>query len=168
MKLKKIDFSVAILSGLACFALLFKFPVWALFFGWAWYGPMGGNAGAFKKAIPPMLLGYLMAAISIIAFDLTNENIFVMVISVAVTVFIIMLSIKTKVFAEIVPSFNAYSCMFAGFYFGAFPVQESSAYNLNNVFICIAWLALANVVGLCFGFISTKIANIGQKSTSDK
>lgn len=159
MKLNKMDLSTSVLSGLACLFLLIDLPVWGLFFGWAWYGPLGGTPVAFKKAIPPMLLGYAMGGISIIAYALSGLNIWALVIAVFATVFVIMIAAKTKPFAALLPAFNSFSCMFAAYYTGSFPLQETSFFaDLNNVAICIGWLVLANVIGLCFGFMSSIFA----------
>jgi hypothetical protein len=161
MKLQKIDFAVAILAGIACFAMLFNLPVWTLFIGWAWYFALGAKPEVFKLAIPPMLLGYVMAAISIVIYALSNYNIVILAIAVAITVFMIMLSTKTKLFASSLASFNTYSCMFAGYYAVNFPKLESSGMDINNILVCIGWLALANVIGLLFGFVSVKLGSIG-------
>jgi hypothetical protein len=161
MKIQKLDFAVAILAGLSCFTMLFNLPVWTLFIGWAWYFAMGAKPEVFKQAIPPMLLGYLMAAFAIIAYALSNYNIVILAIAVAITVFIIMLSLKTKLFSASLASFNTYSCMFAGYYAVNFPKMEAAAMDINNILICIGWLALANVIGLVFGFVSVKLGSIG-------
>lgn len=163
MKLQKLDFSVAILAGLACLFMLVNIPVWAIFIGWAWYFALGAEPAAFKKSIPPLLLGYAMAGIAAVVYAVSGYNIWALVAVVAVTVFVIMLSLKTKVFAESLPSFNTYSCMFAGYYAVNFPQMKSSVMDLNNILICIGWLVLANVIGLCFGFVSVKLGFIGAK-----
>ncbi|MBE5967063.1 MAG: DUF1097 domain-containing protein [Lachnospiraceae bacterium] len=137
MKIQKLDFSVAILAGLVCLALPLNIPVWAIFIGWAWYFALGANATAFKQSIPSMILGYVVAAISIVIYAATNYNLIALIISVMITVFIIMMSLKTKLFACSLASFNAYSCLFAGYYAGNFPqVAEGGAYDIKNV--CIA------------------------------
>jgi hypothetical protein len=164
MKIEKMDVSVAVLAGLSCFTMLIGLPVWTIFIGWAWYFALGADPSGFGKAIPPMLLGYAMAAISIVVFALSNFNIVALSISVAATVFIIMLSLKTKLFAHSLASFNTYSCMFAGYYAVSFPKVESSAMDLNNILICIGWLSLANVIGLCFGYVSVKLGTMGATS----
>ncbi|MNO62398.1 hypothetical protein D3C76_530710 [compost metagenome] len=164
MKLTKLDFSVAILAGLTCLTMYFDLPVWALFIGWAWYFALGAKPGAFKEAIPAMLLGYILAAVAVVVYAASGHQMIALVLVVAVTVFLIMLSLKTSVFSCSLASFNAYSCMFAGYYAGNFPKVESISLDLNNVLICVLWLVLANVIGLLCGYISVTVGNLGNKN----
>lgn len=164
MKITKLDLAVAIIAGLTCFGLLIKIPVWALFFGWAWYFALGANPSAFRQSIPSMILGYLLAGIAIVAYTASGYNIFVMVAIVGLTVFGIMLSLKIKAFACSLASFNAYSCLFAGYYAKNFPVLENSTkWDINNVLVAIGWIAMANVLGLICGYLSVKIGSLGTK-----
>lgn len=156
MKIKKLDVVVALMSGIACFALVLDIPVWALFFGWAWYFALGSTPKAFRKAIPPMLLGYAAGFITILLNNIVN-NIFILAAAVAAMVFVIMLSTKTKMFENSLVSFNAFSILFAGYYTGSFPAVEPSRWDVNNLLISIGWLAMVNVVGLLFGFISIRL-----------
>ncbi len=164
MKVTKLDFAVAILAGFTCLTMLFDLPVWALFIGWAWYFALGAKTFAFKQAIPALFVGYLLAAISIIIYAASDYQMIALMISVAVTVFILMLSIKTSIFSCSLASFNAYSCMFAGYYAGNFPKVASSSFDLNNIVISILWIALANIVGLLCGYISVSIGSLGSKN----
>lgn len=157
MKVNRLDFSVAILAGLSCFLMLLplNFPVWALFIGWAWYFAEGAQPKAFKRAIPPMLFGYVMAAVSALVFAALGYKIWVLAIIVAITVFCIMLSMKNNRFGMSLASFNAFSCMFAGYYAGNFPKVEAGGWcDYKNVIIALCWIAFANVVGLIFGYFS--------------
>ncbi len=156
MKIKKLDVVVALLSGTACLGLLLNIPVWALFFGWAWYFALGSTPAVFRKAIPPMLLGYTAGFITILVDNIVS-NIVVLCITVAIMVFGIMLSIKTKMFENSLVSFNAFSILFAGYYAGVFPAVEPSRWDVNNLLISIGWLGLANIIGLLFGFISIRL-----------
>jgi hypothetical protein len=136
MKITKLDFSVAILAGLTCLTMKFGLPVWALFIGWAWYFALGAKSIVFKQAIPALFVGYLLASISIVTYAVSGYQMIALIIAVAVTVFILMLSIKTSIFSCSLASFNAYSCMFAGYYAGNFPKIESTSYDLNNIIVC--------------------------------
>lgn len=162
MKIQKLDISVAVLAGFACLALLVKLPVWAIFIGWAWYFALGAEPIVFKKAIPPLLLGYVMAAVSIFLYALNNNSLLILCGSVMITVFIIMLSLKMPMFSHSLVSFSAYSCMFAGYYAVNFPQVESGSMNIINLLICIGWLAMSNLIGLLFGFLSVKLSRIGE------
>jgi len=164
MKVEKLDFSVAILAGLTCLVLPLNIPVWAVFIGWAWYFALGANAAVLKQSIPPMILGYVVAAISIVIYAATDYNLAALIISVTITVFIIMLSLKTSVFACSLASFNAYSCLFAGYYAGSFPqAADGGTYDIKNVCIAAAWIAMANVIGLVIGWVSVKLGSLGNK-----
>lgn len=171
MKITKLDVSVGVFSGLACLFLFIGLPVWALFFGWAWYPVMGGKPDVFKKAIPPMLLGYLMGAISIIVGNIFNTNkvanVLSIVVIVAIAVFIIVLCGKTKTFAATLPALNAFSCIFAAYYTQDPPFASESFLDIKNLLVWIIWLAIANILGLCFGYISTKLGLLGSKKKEE-
>lgn len=166
MKIQKLDVSVAVLAGLSCLTMLINLPVWALFIGWAWYFALGTNVSCFAKAIPPMILGYVLAGVAIIVFSLSDFNIIALCVIVGFTVFIIMLSLKVNLFSHSLASFNAYSCMFVGYYAASFPKAESWALDINNIIVCIGWLSLANIIGLCFGYASVKLGFLGAASAN--
>lgn len=157
MKITKLDVSVAILAGIACYTMLAGLPVWAIFIGWAWYFVLGATPAAFKQAIPPMILGYVLAAVSILVFTASGFQMPVLAVIVAITVFVVMLSLKSATFSCSIASFNAYSCMFAGYYAANFPKSEAMALDINNVAICALWLALSNVIGLALGYVSVRL-----------
>lgn len=113
---------------------------------------------------PAMLLGYVLAGVAVVVYAASGHQMIALVLIVAVTVFLIMLSLKTSVFSCSLASFNAYSCMFAGYYAGSFPKVESISLDLNNVLICVLWLVLANLLGLLCGYISVTVGNLGSKS----
>ncbi|MDO4845005.1 MAG: DUF1097 domain-containing protein [Oscillospiraceae bacterium] len=160
-KITRLDIVVALLAGLSCFFMAIpsvNFPVWALFIGWAWYFAEGAQPKAFRRAIPPMLYGYACAAISAIVFAAFGFQLYVLALIVAITVFAIMLSTKANVFSMSLASFNAFSCMFAGYYAGNFPaLADGGAADWKNALIAALWIAFANVVGLCFGWLSIKL-----------
>jgi hypothetical protein len=64
------------------------------------------------------------------------------------------------VFGESLPSFNAYSCLFVGYYAGTFPQLASGGpFDIMNVLTAVLWIGLSNVVGLVFGFVSIGIGS---------
>jgi len=162
MKITKLDLSVAILAGLSCFLMAIptiNFPVWGLFIGWAWYFAEGAQPKAFGRAIPPLLFGYAMAAISAIVFAATGFHIWILAIIVTVTVFGIMLSCKCSIFSMSLASFNAFSCLFAGYYAGNFPavIKDGGWADWKHVLLASGWIAFANIVGLGFGWLSVRL-----------
>lgn len=165
MKIEKKDLISAIIAGLICFSVLIDIPVWAMFIGWGWYTALGSKVSVFKKAVPSMFVGYLMSAISIIAYTASNENIYVLVFGVGITVFIQMLTLKIKALSCALTSFNGYSCLFAIYAAGTFPaVSTSMKWDVNNVFIAILWTGLANVLGLLCGYFSVKWSESRKKN----
>lgn len=162
LKITRLDISVAVLAGISCFFMAVptvRFPVWGLFIGWAWYFAEGAQPKAFRRAIPPMLFGYAMAVIAAIAFAAAGSSIWVLAGIVAITVLGIMLSCKGNLFAMSLASFNAYSCLFAGYYAGNFPavIANGGWADWKNVILAALWIAFSNVVGLCFGWLSVKL-----------
>lgn len=158
MKIQRLDIVVPVIGGLTCFLLLLNVPVWALFFGWAWYFNLGASPDVFKKSIPPMLFGYIVAGISIVVFNAFGGNIYVLAAIVCATIFLIMLSMKVSVFAASLASFNAYSCLFAGYFAGNFPaLANGGPWDIYNVSISILWIAMANILGLICGYLSIRL-----------
>lgn len=156
MTINKLDLSVAILAGVSCLVTLVGFPVWALFIGWAWYFALASGSAPFKAAIPPMFAGSLLAVAAIVVIDLLAPGLGVllsMIISVVITVFLLMLTLKLPGFGASLVSFNAYSCMFAGYYAGSFPAQGS---YFAGFIVAIVWITGANFLGLVFGWASIK------------
>lgn len=157
MKVNKLDFAVAGIAFLTTFALKINLPVWAIFFGWAWYFALGAKPSVFKQAIPPMLMGYFLGGTAIVVNAIYN-NFWILAIIVCLTVFLLMLTLKSKTFSCSLASFNAYSILFAGYYAGNFPGLSNVGYGeIYNVIVAIAWFSLANVIGLICGYASVKI-----------
>ncbi|MGI6110063.1 MAG: DUF1097 domain-containing protein [Eubacteriaceae bacterium] len=168
MRINRIDISVAVFSGLACLGLLCDIPVWALFIGWTWYVVLGNKPSAFGKVLPAMAMGYLMAGVSVITYEAFHYNIWSLVIAVGVTSLMLMYSFKIPFFNCSMAAFNAYSCMFAGYYTGSFPASTNVAlYDINNVIRAILWIAMANLIGMCIGWLSTYIGELGTKKDED-
>lgn len=165
MKTNRLDITVAIFAGLACYSLVAHMPPWAIFFGWAWYFALGAKPQVFKQAIPPMLLGYALSSIAVLAFTASGGKMIALAVTVAITIFIVMLSLKVGIFSCSLASFNAYSCMFAGYYSGSFPkMAESMAFDINNVLICAAWMVVGNVIGLGIGYLCIAFGIGAQKA----
>ena len=162
-KIQKIDVSVGLLAGFSCFGFLINLPIWALFIGWAWYFALVATGVVFKTAIPPMLTGSLMAVLAIILIDVFAgfmPFLLGMIIAVTITVFCLMLTLKIPACSYSLVSFNAYSCMFAGYYAGFY--YETGSYAGNFV-TAILWITGANFLGLLFGWTSIALTNIGAK-----
>ncbi|MDX8417183.1 MAG: DUF1097 domain-containing protein [Absicoccus sp.] len=158
MKIERLDIVIAVLAGISCLGGLIKIPVWALFIGETWYFTLGSNPEAFKKSIPPMIEGYILAAIAILAYAASGFSMGVQVLTVIGTVIILMLSLKTKMFACSLASFNSYSCLFAGYYAGYFPKLDVVSFlDWKNLVIAMLWIALANVIGLFCGWLCIRL-----------
>ena len=157
MRIERMDIISAVIAGLICFGVLINIPVWAMFIGWGWYTALGSKVSVFKKAIPSMFVGYLMSAISIIAYTASNENVYVLVLTVGITVFVQMQTLKIKTFSCALASFNGYSCLFAIYAAKTFPgVSTSMKWDVNNVLIALLWTGLANILGLLCGYFGVK------------
>ena len=120
----KNDIVVAGLSALACLFALLKLPVWAVFIGWVWYLSLGSKPSIIRPVARTAVLSGGLA--------------------VFVTILGVMILLKNPANAAMV-SFNAFSCIFAGYYLGAFPVQENYWLNLLTAFACITG---SNILGL--------------------
>jgi len=169
MKIQKMDLVVPILAGLACLFFFMPNPVtvWAVFIGWAWYFNLGASPQVFAKVIPPMILGYFLAGIAVVAVYLGGEAwVTVLAIVVALTVFVIMLSLKIPAFAASLVSFNSYAIMFGG-YFGqagfGFPfIAPSAGLSIGNIAIIALWMMMSNLIGVGFGFLSIALSKSGK------
>lgn len=162
MKVEKLDISVALLAGASCLVTVVGLPVWALFIGWAWYFALVASQAPFKAAVPPLIVGSVLAMAAIVCIDRLAAaglgGLLAMIIAVVITVFLLMMSLKIPVFSTSLVSFNAYSCMFAGYYAGNFPVQEDYAMGFCMAFL---WISGANFLGLLFGWASIKLTTLG-------
>lgn len=167
MKINSLDWSVAILAGLSCLGSLFGLPIWALFIGWAWYFTLGATKAGFKEATPPMVAGSLLAVVAIVLIDVFAGLMPVlpaMMLSVLITVFLLMLTLKIPGLGCSLASFNAYSCMFAGYYAGTFPAQDQYAVGLAYA---VLWITGANFLGLVFGYLSIFFSQLGKKPAEE-
>lgn len=164
-KINALDVWVAVLAAMSCLGVLIGLPVWALFIGWAWYFTLGATAHVFKKAVLPMLAGAVLAvaAIGIIdGLDRFFSPLAAMITAVFLTVFILMLTLKIAALNCSLVSFNAYSCIFAGYYAQSFPVQAD---YISNLCYAVLWITGANFLGLVFGWLSICLSELGKRVT---
>lgn len=153
-----IELVVGILAGISCLVTLpgLGIPLWALFIGWAWYFALGATPEAFKKIYPPIFTGALLAALCLwmIGF-LANIGIGGMpgtMIAVAVTVFLLMMTLRIPLTSASLPAFNAYSSVFALMYIGSFPEL-----SIGPILSCTLWAMLGNFLGPVFGYLSVAL-----------
>jgi len=169
MKIQKMDVVVPVLAGLSCLFFFMPNPVtvWAVFIGWAWYFNLGAEPQAFVKAIPPMILGYILSAIAVVSVYAGGDAwVTVLAVVVAITVFVIMVSLKIPAFAASLVSFNSYAIMFGG-YFGqagfGFPfIAPSAGLSIGNIVIIALWMMMSNLIGMGFGFLSIALSKSGK------
>jgi len=167
-KIGRLDVSVALLAGLSCCLFLVNMPIWGLFIGWAWYFALVASGAVFKTAVPPMLTGSVLAVVAIILIDVFAgfmPFLPAMMVAVIITVFCLMMTIKIPLLSYSLVSFNAYSCMFAGYYAGFY--FETGSYGGNFV-TAILWITGANFLGLLFGWASIAVTTIGAKKEEKK
>lgn len=166
-KIQALDVSVGLLAGVSCFGFLIGLPIWALFIGWAWYFALVSTGVVFKTAVPPMITGSLMAVLAIILIDLFAKGmpfLPAMIIAVTITVFCLMLTLKVPALSYSLVSFNAYSCMFAGYYASNFPADMAQGNYAMGFVLAILWITGANFIGLLFGWASIWLTTLGKKS----
>lgn len=160
-KIEALDVSVAVLAAISCIFMYLKVPVWALFIGWAWYFNLGAAPELIKKGILPMITGSVLAVLAFIIINLFSGFMPAMAattISVLITVFLLMISLKIPSLNISLISFNAYSCMFVGYGAGSYMVINSMPPLLNAVI----WITGANFLGLIFGWLSIKLTTLGN------
>ncbi|OBR93651.1 hypothetical protein CLRAG_19500 [Clostridium ragsdalei P11] len=154
-KIEALDVSVAILAAVSCLFMYIKVPVWALFIGWAWYFTLGATPDLIAKAIPPMITGSVLAILAFVLINVFTGFMPAMaatVVSVFITVFLLMISLKIPALNISLMSFNAYSCMFIGYGAGAYMTIKGMPALLNAAI----WITGANFIGLIFGWMSIK------------
>ena len=155
-KVKALDISVATLAMLSCLLSVPEIPVWSLFIGWAWYYSLGGHLHVFKQATPPMLAGSILAFVCFILIDFMSPPLPPLagtMIAVLITVFSLMMILKVPAFAQSLPAFNGYSCVFVGYTAGTYLHIEGMP-SMLNAFI---WITGVNFPGLVFGWISLEV-----------
>lgn len=164
-KIQALDVSVAVLAGISCLAMYLSIPVWALFIGWAWYFALGAKPELIKDAVLPMIAGSALAIAAFLLIDLFAgfmPSMAATILSVIITVFGLMLTLKISIFNNSLISFNAYSCMFVGYGAKTYMVINGMPSLLNAAI----WITGANFLGLIFGWLSIKVTTLGQKAES--
>lgn len=154
--LNKNDIVVAGLSALACLFALLKLPVWAVFIGWVWYLSLGSRPAIIRPVARTALLSGGLAIVAIVLTDALAGLLTPMganMAAVFVTILGVMVLLKNPANAAMV-AFNAFSCIFAGYYLGAFPVQESYWLNLLVAFACITG---SNILGLFVAWLHLEL-----------
>ncbi|MDR3295217.1 MAG: DUF1097 domain-containing protein [Clostridiales Family XIII bacterium] len=163
-KVNGLDVSVAVLAGVSCLGSLFGLPIWALFIGWAWYFAIVASGAVFKTAFPPMIAGSVLAVVAIVLIDqfaAVMPALPAMMLAVLISVFCLMLTVKIPGFGYSLVSFNAYSCMFAGYYAGNFPADLAAGSYWGGLGLAILWITGANFIGLIFGLASIALSKLG-------
>lgn len=162
-KIEAIDVSVAVLAAISCLAIYLSIPVWSLFIGWAWYFTLGAEPVLIKKAFWPMITGSVLAVAAFILIKVFSGFMPAMaatMLSVFITVFMLMLSLKIPALNISLASFNAFSCMFVGYGAQSYMVIQGMPSLLNAAI----WITGANFLGLIFGWLSIKLTTLGQKA----
>lgn len=165
MKINALDISVTLFAGLACLLYFIHpdAPVWALFIGWAWYFALGSKPENVKKSILPIAIGASLAVIAFIMINVLNgmgmNGTISIAISVMVTVFILMMTLKIERCAISLISFNAYSCIFVAFSYGAYPIFETLPGYLNVVLTVSGF----SFIGVLVGWMSVAVTSLGNK-----
>lgn len=153
-----IEIVVGFLAGVSCLVTIagLGLPVWALFIGWAWYFALGATPDAFKKILPAVFPGALLAAICIWMMGWFAGMGFTglpnMIVCVTITVFLLMCSLRIPVFSASLPAFNAYSSVFALYAIGSFPELA-----IGPILSCTLWALIGNLLGPVFGYLSIKL-----------
>lgn len=149
---------VGVLGGLSCLVTIsgLGLPVWALFIGWAWYFALGATQEAFKKIIPAVFPGALLAALCIWMMSwftgLGFTGLLNMIICVTISVFLLMCSLRIPIFSASLPAFNAYSSVFALYAIGSYPNLA-----IGPILSCTLWAVIGNLLGPVFGYLSIKL-----------
>lgn len=150
-----VEFVVGALAGISCLVTIggLGLPVWALFIGWAWYFALGATPAAFRKIVPAVFPGALLAAACLGIMGLLEHTgitgMVNMIICVSIKVFLLMCSLRIPVFSESLPAFNAYSSVFALYAIGSFPDLAC-----GPILSCCLWAVIGNLLGPVFGWLS--------------
>ncbi|SDG84648.1 Protein of unknown function [Selenomonas sp. WCT3] len=157
LKVNAADVIIAGLSALAGLGALLHLPVWAIFIGWAWYIALGNKKSAIRDGGVTAVMAAVLALSAIVLTDALQSFMQPMAASMAavfVAILLLMIFLKLPVFTSSLVAFNSFSCIFAGYYLQAFPVQESYFLSLLVAFV---WITGANVLGLLLGHINATL-----------
>ena len=157
LKVNAADVIIAGLSALAGLGALLQLPVWAIFIGWAWYIALGSKKSAIREAGITAVMAAVLALSAIALTDALQPFMQPLTASMAavfVAILLLMIFMKLPVFTSSLVAFNSFSCIFAGYYLQAFPVQESYLLSLLTAFV---WITGANVLGLVLGYVNASL-----------
>jgi len=157
LKVNAADVIIAGLSALAGLGALLQLPVWAIFIGWAWYIALGNKKRAIREGGATAIMAAVLALSAIALTDALQQFMMPLAASmtaVFVAILLLMIFLKLPAFTSSLVAFNSFSCIFAGYYLQAFPVQESYLMSLLMAFV---WITGANVLGLLLGHINATL-----------
>lgn len=160
------DVVVAAVSAIACAGALLQLPVWAVFIGWAWYLAIGANGRAIKEGAVTTVAAGLMALTAVVLTDVFSAfmpGLAANMTAVFVMILVLMVSLKLSFINHSLVGFNTFSCVFAGYYLEAFPVQADYWLNLGYAF---AYICGSNVLGLIVGWLAQKLCNFSLRKKS--
>ena len=153
------DFLMATASGLTALFMLVDIPVWAVFIGWTWYLSIGANVRAIKEGTITCILGGVLALSSVVCIDLLKPYLpwlLPNIIGVFPNILLLILTFKIPGIQPLV-GFNAFSCIFAGYYLNGFPVHPDYWVNILMAFLYING---ANIIGLFEGWFVQRICSL--------
>lgn len=162
------DVVVATVSAAACAGVLLRLPVWAIFIGWAWYLAIGANSKAIKEGSITTVAAGIMAIIAVVLTDVFSEfmpGLAANMVAVFLMILALMVSLKLSFINHSLVGFNTFSCVFAGYYLGAFPVQPDYWLNLGYAF---AYICGSNIFGLVVGWLAQKLCNFSLRRKTAK
>ena len=160
LKVSAFDIVVSVLSALACLGAVLHLPVWSLFIGWAWYLALGSKKEVICEAGLTCILSALLALSAVVLSDVFQPfcgSLGASMLSVLLIIFLLMMLLKHPQVKHPLVAFNSFSCIFAGYYLQAFPVQPEYFWNLFYVFV---WITGTNILGLFVGWLSIALTNL--------
>ncbi len=168
LDINQTDFVVAGVSALACLGTLAGMPVWALFIGWAWYLAIGANKTAIREGSVTCVVAAVLALTAVAltdAFASLMPGLQASMLAVFLMIMVLMVALKLPYIKHSLVGFNSFSCIFAGYYLGAFPAQPDYMANLAVAFIYITG---ANILGLFVGWGSQQLAGFSFRRQEEQ
>lgn len=151
------DIIIAGLSAMAGLGALLHLPVWAIFIGWGWYIALGSKKRVIWDAGITAVMAAVLALSAVALTDLFQTVMAPLAASmtaVFLMILLMMVLMKLPMFTSSVVAFNSFSCIFAGYYLQAFPVQESYGWSIAAAFL---WITGSNVLGLFLGWLNAAV-----------
>ena len=168
LNLNQTDFVVAGVSALACLGTLAGMPVWALFIGWAWYLAIGANKTAIKEGSVTCVAAAIMALTAVVltdAFASYLPALSASLLAVFLMILVLMIALKLPYIKHSLVGFNSFSCIFAGYYLGAFPAQSD---YLANIVVAFVYITGANILGLLVGWASQQLSGFSLRRQEEQ